>query len=190
MKAKLGPDHPDTLFSMNNLATGCIEDAGKLDLALPLFEETLKLMKAKLGPDHPDTLACMSNLANAYRVAGKLDLALPLSEETLKLMKAKLGPDHPDTLASMSNLATAYQDAGKLDLALPLFEETLKLRKAKLGPDHPDTLQQHEQPRRCLLAVEATRQVDTDLRGHAQTPADETRRGSTQRRLGPRRTWA
>ena len=29
---------------------------GKLDLALSLFEETLKLTKAKLGPDHPDTL--------------------------------------------------------------------------------------------------------------------------------------
>jgi hypothetical protein len=29
------------------------EDAGKLDLAVPLYEETLALMKAKLGPDTP-----------------------------------------------------------------------------------------------------------------------------------------
>ena len=84
--------------------------AGKLDLALPLDEETLKLSKAKLGPDHPETLASMNNLAMAYRAAGKLDLALPLFEETLKLRKAKLGPDHPDTLTSMNNLALAYQD--------------------------------------------------------------------------------
>ena len=124
---------------MNNLAVA-YQDAGKLDLALPLFEETLKLRKAKLGPDHPDTLTSMNNLAGAYQAAGKLDLALPLFEETLKLRKAKLGPDHPDTLTSMNNLAVAYQAAGKLDLALPLFEQTLKLRKAKLGPDHPDTL--------------------------------------------------
>ena len=40
---------------MSNLA-GAYQAAGKLDLALPLFEETLKLRKAKLGPDHPDTL--------------------------------------------------------------------------------------------------------------------------------------
>jgi hypothetical protein len=40
-------------------------EAGKLDLALPLQEEALKLMKARLGPDHPDTLACMHNLAVA-----------------------------------------------------------------------------------------------------------------------------
>jgi hypothetical protein len=137
--ARLGPDHPYTLISMNNLALA-YWDAGKLDLALPLSEETLKLTKAKLGPDHPVTLTSMNNLAGAYQTAGKLDLALPLSEETLKLTKAKLGPEHPDTLKSMNNLAEAYQAAGKLDLALPLFEETLKLMKAKLGPDHPDTL--------------------------------------------------
>ena len=60
--AQLGPDHPDTLWSMNNLAFG-YQAAGKLDRALPLFEETLALRKAKLGPDHPDTLASMNNLA-------------------------------------------------------------------------------------------------------------------------------
>jgi tetratricopeptide (TPR) repeat protein len=63
--AKLGPDHPDTLASMNNLAMGYVA-AGKLDLALPLLEETLKIRKAKLGPDHPDTLTSMSNLAVSY----------------------------------------------------------------------------------------------------------------------------
>jgi eukaryotic-like serine/threonine-protein kinase len=110
------------------------------ELALPLFEETLKLHKAKLGLEHPDTLTSMNNLAAAYHYVGKSDLALPLFEETLKLRKAKLGPEHPDTLTTMYSLALAYQFAGKPDLALPLAEETLKLRKAKLGPEHPDTL--------------------------------------------------
>jgi serine/threonine protein kinase len=135
----LGPDDPDTLVSMGNLANA-YQAAGKLDLALPLFEETLKRFKAKLGPEHSLTLTCMNGLSLAYQDAGKLDLALPLFEETLKLTKAKLGPDHPETLTCMSNLALAYQAAGKPDLALPLHEETLKLRKAKLGPDHPATL--------------------------------------------------
>jgi serine/threonine protein kinase len=128
-----------TLTSMNSLAVG-YDAAGKADLALPLFEETLKLRKGKLGPDHPDTLHSMNNLAVGYQHAGKVDLALPLYKETLELTKAKLGPDHPDTLNSMNNLAYGYKHAGKLELALPLFEETLKLRKAKLGRDHPDTL--------------------------------------------------
>ncbi|HEV3438228.1 MAG TPA: tetratricopeptide repeat protein [Gemmata sp.] len=109
-------------------------------LALPLFEETLKLHKAKLGSEHPDTFASMNNLAAAYHYAGKADLAVPLFEETLKLRKANLGPEHPDTLATMYGLALAYQLAGKPELAVPLAEETLKIRKAKLGPEHSDSL--------------------------------------------------
>jgi eukaryotic-like serine/threonine-protein kinase len=124
---------------MGNLPEG-YRDAGQLALALPLYEETLKLTKAKLGADHPRTLMSMNNLACGYLAAGKLELALPLFEKTLMLQKAKLGPDHPDTLTSMSNLARSYQDAGKLELALVLYAETLTLKKAKLGPDHPGTL--------------------------------------------------
>ncbi len=139
-KARLGADHPDTLEAMNNLAEAYRED-GKLDLALPLYQDTLRLRRARLGADHPDTLVSMNNLALGYQAAGKLDLALPLYEETLNLTRARLGADHPDTLNSMNNLAEAYRAAGRLDRALPLFEETLKLRKKVLGADHPDTLQ-------------------------------------------------
>jgi len=138
-QAHLGPDHPDTLASMHNLAL-TYQDAGQVEKALPLLEETLKLQRAKLGPDHPHTLRSMNNLAVAYQDAGQVEKALPLHEETLKLQRAKLGPDHPDTLGSMHNLAVAYRRAGQVEKALPLHEETLKLRRAKLGPDHPDTL--------------------------------------------------
>ena len=48
---------------MHNLASG-YEAAGKRDLALPLFEETVQLRKAKLGADHPDTLNSMNSLAS------------------------------------------------------------------------------------------------------------------------------
>jgi tetratricopeptide (TPR) repeat protein len=112
------------------------ETAGKLEEALRLYEQTLKLRQAKLGPDHPSTLWSMSTLAIAYGRAGKNDQALPLVEETLKLGKAKLGPNHPDTLQFMLNLAIAYSTSGKFDQALPLLEETLKLMEAR---DHPST---------------------------------------------------
>jgi eukaryotic-like serine/threonine-protein kinase len=134
-----GPDHPDTLASMNNLAAS-YEGLGRYAEALRLYEETLALRKAKLGPDHPDTLASMNNLANSYYDLGRHAEALKLREETLALRKAKLGPDHPDTLSSMNNLANSYDDLGRHAEALKLREETLALRKAKLGPDHPDTL--------------------------------------------------
>jgi serine/threonine protein kinase/lipopolysaccharide biosynthesis regulator YciM len=138
--AELGPDHDDTLASMNNLAIS-YNVAGQTDRALKLHEETLALRKAKLGPDHPDTLQSMNNLAATYNAAGQFDRALRLYEVTLALRKAKLGPDHPDTLTSMGNLANSYNAAGQNDRALKLYEVTLALRKAKLGPDHPGTLQ-------------------------------------------------
>ncbi len=90
-------------MSMNNLAAGYWA-GGKLDLAVPLFEETLKLEKARLGPEHPGTLQTQANLGVNYRDAGKFDLAVPLFEELLRLQKAKLGPEHPDTLLSRLNL--------------------------------------------------------------------------------------
>jgi tetratricopeptide (TPR) repeat protein/tRNA A-37 threonylcarbamoyl transferase component Bud32 len=134
-----GPDHPDTLKSMNNLANS-YADLGRLAEALKLREETLALQKAKLGPDHPETLRNMNNLAVSYIELGRHAEALQLHEETLALRKAKLGPDHPDTLVSMHNLANSYADLGRQAEALKLREETLALLKAKLGPDHPDTL--------------------------------------------------
>jgi hypothetical protein len=137
-QANLGPKHLNTLRTMNNLA-GAYQAAGKLDLALPLYQETLQLTKGRLGPEDTDTLRSMNNLAGAYQAAGKLDLALPLYQEAFQLTKAKLGPEHPHTVYCMNNLAGAYQDARKLDLALPLFKESLQLTKARLGPEHPDT---------------------------------------------------
>jgi tetratricopeptide (TPR) repeat protein len=129
-KAKLGPDHPDTLRSMNNLAGG-YRAAGKLDRALPLYEETLKLTKAKLGPDHPDTLRSMNNLAAGYWSTGKLDRSVPLFEDALKLQKAKLGADHPDTLQTMANLGVNYKDAGRLAEALPLLEDAARAGRTR-----------------------------------------------------------
>ncbi|HXG09867.1 MAG TPA: tetratricopeptide repeat-containing protein kinase family protein, partial [Gemmataceae bacterium] len=135
-QAKLGPDHPDTLNSMGNLALG-YRAAGKLDQALPLYEETLRLTKAKLGPDHPSTLISMHNLAGAYQAAGKLDQALPLLEETLRLMKAKLGPDHPHTLTSMGNLGGAYCAAKQGEKAGPLLKEFVAGQRKRFPKDDP-----------------------------------------------------
>ena len=135
----LGPDHPSTLASRNNLAYA-YRDAGRLDDAIPLFEQNLEDRTRILGPDHPDTLTSRNNLAYAYQAAGRLDDAIPLFEQNLEDRTRILGPDHPDTLTSRNNLAYAYQAAGRLDDAIPLFEQNLDDRTRILGPHHPHTL--------------------------------------------------
>jgi eukaryotic-like serine/threonine-protein kinase len=138
-KETLGPDHRDTLQSMNDLA-GAYGEVGDVKRALPLLEEVLKGRKAKLGPYHRDTLKSMNNLGWAYTASAKLDRALALYEETLKLRKARLGSDHPETLMSMSNLGAAYWQGKQLAKSIPLLEEALKGQEAKLGRDDLDTL--------------------------------------------------
>jgi len=135
----LGPDHPGTLVSRNNLALA-YQDAGKLEKAIDLFEQTLADFERILGPDHPHTLITRDNLALAYQDAGKLEKAINLFKQTLADSERILGSDHPHTLTSRGNLASAYQDAGELEQAINLFEQTLTDRERILGPDHPNTL--------------------------------------------------
>ena len=135
----LGTDHPDTLSSRNNLA-GAYCDAGRLDEAITLYEQTLEDRTRILGPHHPSTLTSRNNLAGAYCDAGRLDEAITLHEQTLTDYTRILGPHHPDTLLSRNNLASSYWHAGRLDEAITLYEQTLKDFENLLGPNHPDTL--------------------------------------------------
>ena len=130
MKAKLGPDHPDTLTSMNNLASSYYALRRHAD-ALRSFEKTLAVRKAKLGPDHPDTLASMKNLARCYDAVGRRGDALKLREGVLALMKANLGPDHPDTLKSMGNLANTLASFDRCSEAVGIIDDCLRRAKGK-----------------------------------------------------------
>jgi Tetratricopeptide repeat len=57
----LGPEHPDTLRSRNNLAD-TYRAMGRLDEAIRLNEQTLTDSQRVLGPDHPTTRMIGANL--------------------------------------------------------------------------------------------------------------------------------
>jgi tetratricopeptide (TPR) repeat protein len=99
----LGHDHPDTLTTMNNLAS-TYRTQGKYDEAAKLQEQVLYKVQHILGHDHPNTLTTMNNLASTYRDQGKYDEAAKLEEQVLSKRQHILGHDHPDTLMSMENL--------------------------------------------------------------------------------------
>jgi hypothetical protein len=61
----LGAEHPNTLTSGNNLASA-YRAAGRLDEAIPLFEQILTDRRRLLGAEHPDTLTSGNGLAHAY----------------------------------------------------------------------------------------------------------------------------
>jgi eukaryotic-like serine/threonine-protein kinase len=137
--AVLGPDHPDTLSSMVDLAP-TYRLAGRAAEAIPLLEKVLAVRKVNLGPDHPKTQTTTNNLAVAYQFAGRVDEAIPLLKQAFHLSQRTLGPDDPRTLVAMNNLAAVYKLAGRADDALPLFETVYAKRKQTLQPDDTDVL--------------------------------------------------
>ena len=68
----MGPDHRSTLTSRDHL-TDTYWEAGRLDEAIPLFEQNLEDRTRTLGPAHPVTLTARNNLASAYRAAGRIE---------------------------------------------------------------------------------------------------------------------
>ena len=138
-KRELGPDHPDTLDSMSQLANSYIQ-VGKLSEALTLFKEAFARSRAKRGADDPKTIGYMISLGVAYHRARGVRESLPFMEETVGRAKAALGPNHVNTLLSMHNLGLAQATAGRTADAQRLLEDVVKRAKAALGDDHPETL--------------------------------------------------
>ncbi|KAK5651032.1 hypothetical protein OQA88_1501, partial [Cercophora sp. LCS_1] len=138
-KTKLGADHPDTLTSIDNLAStfwkqGRWQEAEKLEV------QVMETRKTKFGADHPDTLMSMANLASTFWNQGRWAEAEKLEVQVMETRKTKLGADHPDTLASMNNLASTFWKQGRWQEAEKLEVQVMETRKTKLGANHPNTL--------------------------------------------------
>lgn len=130
----LGPDHPNTLASRNNLA-GTYRDAGRLDKAIALYEQNLEDSIRVLGTDHPSTLTSRLNLAGTYRAAGRLDEAITLYEQVFSGRSRVLGPDHRSTFTARDELAGIYREAGRFDEAITLKEQIVADAMRIMGPD-------------------------------------------------------
>jgi serine/threonine protein kinase len=131
----LGPNHSDTLASMNSLASAYQREDRHRE-AIALLERRLESGKAKLGPDHPETLAFMADLAGAYRQAGQWDLSVPLWEQVIAKRGTINGPTHPATLDIMHWLAMTYTDMGRFKDSMALHAKVLEGLEATHGPRH------------------------------------------------------
>jgi tetratricopeptide (TPR) repeat protein len=117
----LGPEHPDTATSLNNLAA-LLRDQGDLAGTRPLLERALAIREKVLGPEHPDTATSLNNLAALLRDQGDLAAARPLFERALAIQEKVLGHTHPDTNITRSNLADLLLMSGQPSEALALSQ--------------------------------------------------------------------
>ena len=138
-KRALGPEHPDTLTSMDELGV-LYNLQGKYAAAEGLLSQVLEARRRLLGGEHRDTLATMSDLALAISYEGDDARAASIFEKVLDAYRRIQGEAHPATLGVMDNLASTYARVGRYPEAAPLFERELELSRRVLGPQHPDTL--------------------------------------------------
>ena len=115
----LGPDHPDTLASRNNLAIA-YQAAGRTGRGDPAVRADPGRPRAGAGPGPPRHPDLPEQPRRAYQAAGRTAEAIALYEQTLADRERVLGPDHPDTLSSRNNLAVAYRAAGRTAEAIAL----------------------------------------------------------------------
>ncbi|MDP3284559.1 MAG: CHAT domain-containing protein, partial [Desulfobacterales bacterium] len=103
----LGPEHPNTALSLNNLAM-LYESLGDYSKAEPLYKRALAINEKVLGPEHPDTAQSLNNIAGLYCSLGDYSKAEPLYKRALAIKEKVLGSEHPDTAISLNNIAGLY----------------------------------------------------------------------------------
>ncbi|GAB1317356.1 hypothetical protein MFIFM68171_07566 [Madurella fahalii] len=135
----LGGKHPDTIWSMAELAT-TYNQQGRYEEAEKIRIEVLALRRNILGERHPDTIWSMASLATTYHQQGRYEEAEKIYMEVLALRRDILGERHPDMIWSMAELATTYNQQGRYEEAEKIKIEVVALQRDILGERHPDTI--------------------------------------------------
>jgi hypothetical protein len=135
----LGPEHPNTLVTRNNLARWSGK-AGDPAAARDQAAVLLPIAERVLGPEDPRTLAVRANLASMTRAARDPAGARDQFAALLPILERVLGPDHLDTLAAREGLAWSTGEAGDKTGARDQFAALLPVAERALGPEHPRTL--------------------------------------------------
>ena len=166
-ESQAGEDHPATL-SVWQPAEG-YRSAGRLDEAMPLMEETLRLRKAKLGDDHPDTLNSMNNLAAGLpvsRSAGRGHTAVGRDAPPAESQAGRRTSRYADQHEQPGQRLPVSRSAGRGDTAVRRDVPPAESQAGGRTSRHAD---QHEQPghrlpiqpvgwtRRCTLWEETLR---------------------------------
>ena len=134
----LGPDHPLTAQSLNNLAL-VLQSKGNHAGAWALFERALDITETRLGPETVELVFCLNNLASALADQGDVTGARSLFERALAIAEKLRGPEDPLTATTFNNLGNLHRIQGDLKDAQRLLDRALAIREKALGPDHPQT---------------------------------------------------
>ncbi len=171
----LGPDHPQTLVTEENLARVLFR-SGNLAASEQLVLAVLEGRKRALGPDHPDVTKTMYNLAMLRKANGADAGAEALFVEALRRNRRDLPAGHPtiaDCLGRIAALRTRAKDYAAAEVG---FREALAIRAA-IDPDVAATTELMHNLGLLLLmrgdVDQAVAQLQSTLAGHRRVHGDE-----------------
>ncbi len=118
----LGPDHPATANTLNNLST-YLDRRGRPEEAEPLQRRALAILEKGLGPLHPDTAAMLTTLAVMLDRQGKLTEAEALYRKAVEIARQAGNPRI--LLLNSSRLGYALAKHGRYREALPFYKEAV-----------------------------------------------------------------
>jgi len=136
----LGPEHPDTLESLADLAITCLRQR-KYALAESYATQTLAARRHVLGPEHPYTMDSMADLALAYQSEEKFTDGERLAREAVD-MNRKKRPDEWKRFKAESLLGATLSGQKRYAEGEPLLlvgYQGMLARKDRMGaPDRYD----------------------------------------------------
>ena len=114
-----------------------LHDQDRIEEALPVALDALKLADRAGGPDHPWTASALSNVARLYLTRGQRAEAEPLLKRALAIREKLAEPDEYNVGRTLGDLGALYCHEGRQAEAEPLLLRALAIYEKHLGADHP-----------------------------------------------------
>ena len=131
----LGPDHPMTMATLNNLAIVRYR-MGRLDSAEEAFREAVRLWRASLGLTHTYTRRGMNSLGAVLSEQGKYAEAETFLRDVIRANES-VGDSTTDAALPLRNLGILLRRTRRLPESERVLREALRIYRRDLPGDHP-----------------------------------------------------
>jgi len=132
----LGPEHRDTLDSMDTYATSLAQQR-KYEQAEAIYRECLELRRRLLGTNSSDFLVTLGNLGQTLAERGQLAEAEQVVRDVIDRRTRAGLANTMDSFASVNNLAAILLLRDRLDEAERLLADACRRATQIFGPENP-----------------------------------------------------
>ncbi|KAG6141930.1 hypothetical protein E4U28_002845 [Claviceps purpurea] len=173
--ATLGPTHPSTVSTIQNLAT-TLEQRGKLEEAQALYRRVYISYQHMYGPRDNMPLEALDDLANICKDTFAIDDAQGLFKQSATSLTRALGATHPETAYAIQSLAIIDDLRGRYIDAKSKYQHALAILAPTLGTAHPLYIMALEN-----MALSTRRHAQSLAKTPVSIPTNPSRRSSSLR---------